>query len=585
LALGSFGGVSAIAATPADSGTPKPESSKPEASKPASGKAEPGKPPSGKSSAKPAAPGGAKPSGNADPGAAKPAAPSAPQRFDIGEYRIEGADNLPQIEVETAVYPFLGPYRTPEDVEKARAALEKAYHDKGFQTVGVSVPQQDAQRGFVVLKVAENKVGRLRVKNSRYFDLANIKEHAPSLKEGKLPDFQAVTRDIVSLNRWSDRRVTPALRAGITPGTVDVDLNVDDTFPMHGSLELNDRQSPSTSLLRLNASLRYDNLWQLGHSISASYQVAPMNPDDAMVISGSYMARTDYDWLNVLVYGLKSTSNVATVGGASVVGPGEVIGARAVMTLPPKGELFHTFSFGPDYKHFQQSLTQGLNTFSSPVTYVPLVGAYSATWQADGRQTQLNATITAGLRGIGSTPEDFDIKRFKATESFIHLRADLAHTQDLPGGAQFYAKMQGQIADQPLVSSEQISFGGHDTVRGYLESEVLGDYGAAGTLELRTPNIAPYMEQKLDNPPGAPVKFNLFNDWRFFGFVDAARARIHEPLPEQEAEFDLASYGIGTRWKSLTYLNGTVFVGMPMISQQVTRANNPRVSFRIWGEF
>jgi hemolysin activation/secretion protein len=576
LALGSLGVVSAVAATPADPGAPKPESNKPES----------GKPESGKSSSRPAAAKpGAKPSDKADPGAAKPAAPSAPARFDIGEYRVEGADNLPQIEVETAVYPFLGPNRTPEDVEKARAALEKAYHDKGFQTVGVSVPQQDAQRGFVVLKVAENKVGRLRVKNSRYFDLANIKQHAPSLQEGKLPDFQAVTKDIGALNKWPDRRVTPALRAGITPGTVDVDLNVEDTFPMHGSLELNDRQSPSTTPLRLSASLRYDNLWQLGHSISASYQVAPMNPDDAMVISGSYMARTDYDWLNVLVYGLKSTSSVATVGGANVIGPGQVIGARGVITLPTRGDLFHTISIGADYKNFEQTLSLGNDSFSSPVTYVPLVAAYSATWQGEGHLTQLNATITAGLRGIGSSPDEFDVKRYKATESFITLRADVAHTQDLPGGAQLFGKIQGQIADQPLVSSEQISFGGHDTVRGYLESEVLGDYGAAGTLELRTPNIAPYMEQKLDNPPGEPVKFNAFNDWRFFGFVDAGRARIHEPLVEQQSQFDLASYGFGTRWKSLTYLNGTVFVGLPLISQQVTRADSARVSFRIWGEF
>src|SRR5262249_42502732 len=133
----------------------------------------------------------------------------AQARFDIDEFRVEGADSLPQIEIEAAVYPFLGPNRTSDDVEKARAAVEKAYHDKGFQTVAVAVPQQDAQRGFIVLKVAENRIGRLRVKNSRYFDLANIKRNAPSLQEGTLPNFKDVTSDIVSLNRWPDRRVTP----------------------------------------------------------------------------------------------------------------------------------------------------------------------------------------------------------------------------------------------------------------------------------------------------------------------------------------------------------------------------------------
>lgn len=530
----------------------------------------------------------AKPSNVGKPGAASSEAAKAapkPARFDVDEYRVEGADSLPQIDVERAVYPFLGPNRSSDDVEKARAALEKSYHDKGLQTVVVSIPQQDAQRGFIVLKVTENRVGRLRVRGSRYFDLAKIKSSAPSLSEGTLPNFQAVTKDITVLNQWPDRRVTPALRAGVTPGTVDVDLNVEDTYPLHGSFELNNRQSPSTTALRANLSLHYDNLWQRGDSFNVSYQEAPLNPKDAMVVSASYLARTDFDWLNILGYGLKSWSTVATVGGANVVGPGQVVGARAVLTLPARGELIHTLSLGADYKNFWQTLSLAGAHFDSPVNYVPLVASYGATWKGDGRLTQLNATLTAGTRGIGSSREEFDAKRFNATASFLRLNADVSHTQDLPGGAQLFARMQGQIADQPLVSSEQLSLGGQDTVRGYLESEVLGDYGAAGTLELRTPNVAPYFEQKLDNPGGSPIKFNVFDDWRFYAFVDAGRAKIFEPLIDQQSRFDLASYGIGTQLKTLNHFNGVFFVGMPLISQQVTVANHPRFSFRIWGEF
>lgn len=39
------------------------------------------------------------------------------------------------------------------------------------------------------------------------------------------------------------------------------------------------------------------------------------------------------------------------------------------------------------------------------------------------------------------------------------------------------------------------------------------------------------------------------------------------------------------RMKTLRYLNSIVFVGMPLTSQQVTVANHPRFSFRVWGEF
>src|SRR5687767_634871 len=69
----------------------------------------------------------------ADP-AAKPAAggegvqPAAEPAMYIREYRVLGAKTLPSLQVEEAVYPFLGPGRTFADVDQARSALEKAYH-------------------------------------------------------------------------------------------------------------------------------------------------------------------------------------------------------------------------------------------------------------------------------------------------------------------------------------------------------------------------------------------------------------------------------------------------------------------------
>jgi hemolysin activation/secretion protein len=563
-------------------GAANPEASEPNPDKPsdaATGKpegAKPGRDP-GKSDAAKSDP--------AKPDAAKPAAKVVVPPFDIDEYRVEGADTLPQIEVEEAVYPFLGPNRTSDDVEKARAALEKAYHDKGYQTVSVAIPQQKTNRGFVVLKVTESRVGRLRVKGSRYFDIDIIKHKAASLQEGKLPNFDAVTKDIVSLNQLPDRRVTPALRAGVTPGTVDVDLNVEDKLPLHGSVELNNRQSPSTTPLRFNASVRYDNLWQLGHSLSYTYQVAPTRPADAEVFSASYLARTDLDWLNILAYGLKSNSAVATVGGANVVGPGTVIGTRGVITLPASGQLFHTISLGIDYKQFEQTVALGTDSFSSPVTYYPVVGSYAATWQGEGRLIQLNAALTAGLRGLGSDPNAFDAKRFKATASFISLRGDVSYTHDFPGGTQLFLKAQGQASDQPLVSSEQFSLGGLDTVRGYLESEALGDFGGIATVELRSPNLGPFLAQTLKNAKTEAEKFNPVDEWNVFAFGDAGRVGIFDPLAEQQERFDLASYGIGTHFKFMKYSNGMILVGVPVISQQVTIAHKSRVSFRLWGEF
>ncbi len=77
------------------------------------------------------------------------------QNFYLREYRVLGSKHLKPLEVEKAVYPFLGPERTSEDIELARAALEQAYRDAGYQTVAVQVAAPPTKRGIVVLQVVE----------------------------------------------------------------------------------------------------------------------------------------------------------------------------------------------------------------------------------------------------------------------------------------------------------------------------------------------------------------------------------------------------------------------------------------------
>jgi hemolysin activation/secretion protein len=307
--------------------------------------------------------------------------PAATSLF-VREYRVRGAHKLTKLEIEEVVYPYVGPARTEQDVEQARAALEKAYKDKGYQAASVQVPPQQARHGVVVLRVNEGVVGRLRVTNSRYFSLNRIKTDAPSLAESSVVDFNAVTRDIVGLNQLPDRQVTPALRAGVEPGTVDIDLNVKDKLPLHGSVELNNRYSADTTHLRLNGSFSYGNLWQLAHSLGFSFQVSPVDFSEVKVFSGYYLARFPrLPWFSLLVSGTKQDSDVNTLGGIGVVGKGEVLGVRGIFTLPQGKDFYHSITFGSDYKHFDQNVTVTDAALKTPVTYYPFSIAYGATWQ------------------------------------------------------------------------------------------------------------------------------------------------------------------------------------------------------------
>jgi hemolysin activation/secretion protein len=113
--------------------------------------------------------------------------------------------------------------------------------------------------------------------------------------------------------------------------------------------------------------------------------------------------------------------------------------------------------------------------------------------------------------------------------------------------------------------------GGQDTVRGYLESEVLGDNAIIGSLEIRTPELA-FLGPKV-------------TDWRAFFFSEGGQASILDPLPEQQAIFDLASIGVGTRIELVNHVNGAVDLAVPLITSVNTKSGHPRVEFRVWAAF
>jgi hypothetical protein len=121
---------------------------------------------------------------------ASPLAPAQETlRFYVREYRVEGAKRLKNLEVEEAVYPYLGPARSPDDVEQARQALEKVYHDKGYPNrVRLHPPAGPAPRHHP--SGSHRKQGRPTPGDgARWFLPSRIKAEVPSLAEGSVPNF------------------------------------------------------------------------------------------------------------------------------------------------------------------------------------------------------------------------------------------------------------------------------------------------------------------------------------------------------------------------------------------------------------
>ncbi|WP_341405593.1 ShlB/FhaC/HecB family hemolysin secretion/activation protein [Luteolibacter soli] len=514
------------------------------------------------------------------PAAVAEAAP-APRPMYIRQYRVRGSKTLSAAEVQTAVYPYLGPGRLPTDVDAARAALEKAYHDKGFKAVSVIIPEQRIRQGIVMLQVEENPVGRLRVRGAQFTSPSAITSQAHSMEEGKPIDFTGLTEEVTAMNQIPGRTVTPSLKPGVVPGTVDVDLTVKDELPAHGSLELNNRYSADTEPLRLNGALSYDNLWQLGHSAGVNFQIAPEDTNDALVYGGYYMVRLqDHPMWSIMLQGTKQDSDVSTLGGANSLGRGEIIGMRAIRTLPVGKNLYHSLSLGFDYKHYNDSTTIGGISLPAPITYYPFSALYTASIQGKAAtkdkvdRIDINAGVTWAFRGLGDSEYDYATKRYLANGGFIYFRGDISKTRDLTNGFQWFAKIQGQASNEPLINAEQFSGGGLGTVRGYLESAVVGDDGIFGTFEFRSPSLLPKSWSHGEE-----------DDLRVYAFIDGGVTSIHDALPAQSSGEQLGSVGIGTRGRMFEHFNGSLDAAYPLFDSPTGDDQNVMYTFRLWGDF
>ena len=469
--------------------------------------------------------------------------------FDVLEFRVEGNTVLPAREIERAVSPFLGEKRHFTDVEAARKALEEAYQKAGYQSVFVEIPEQRVVAGIIRLHVLEGRVGQSRVTGSRYYELGEIREGVPQLAPGSVPNFLEVQQEMASLNKQPDRQVSPILTAGKVPGTIDVNLSVRDELPFHGDIEDDNHASPFTTADRASASLHYDNLWQLQHSIALNYQVAPVDPAQTNVLYGTYLWRFAGKDDAISVYGIRSNSDVAVVGSSTILGNAKIAGARWIHPLgtgqSEAVSYFNSLTLGVDRKDFAQTNVSVITynvTVLPPITYYPISASYGATLVGEKGSTQFSLGVVSAPRGLfGNTDQKFRSRRVLGDASYVAWKPSISADRWLTQRWSVYGILEGQWTNDPLIPNEQYLSGGSQSVRGYKESEISGDRGARTTLELRYYPVG---------RPAADGKRLLYTE----AFVDGAQVRLIDPQGPQISVTTIASTGVGVHalgWRGL----------------------------------
>jgi len=154
-----------------------------------------------------------------------------------------------------------------------------------------------------------------------------------------------------------------------------------------------------------------------------------------------------------------------------------------------------------------------------------------------GGRNLLKGELSHGLDGLGASPQDRpNASRPAGRTDFTKLQLDAQRIQDLSAiadGLQLYLAATGQTSfGQPLLAPEQFGVGGNFFGRGYDPSEITGDSGIAGKVELQYNRIHKVADHAVPT--------------QYYAFWDIGKVWNSQPYYIRSAS--LASAGVGAHF-------------------------------------
>lgn len=210
------------------------------------------------------------------------------------------------------------------------------------------------------------------------------------------------------------------------------------------------------------------------------------------------------------------------------------------------------------------------NLFEDRVRVASAGFQYDNTDNLDG-VNQLDASLSQGIDGLGATHDGAGRSRVSGEHSFTRFNATLTRIQNIDDEFSFYLSADGQYTSDSLLTSEQFAIGGSRFGRAYDGSEITGDNGLAGLVELRYAGF----------PSGG-----WFESYQPYVFYDIGKVWTNVPAVGEQNHESLASTGLGVRFNLINDFSGEAQLAVPLTHQVASeRDEDARFFFNLLKRF
>lgn len=351
--------------------------------------------------------------------------------------------------------------------------------------VNVYVPPQPLRNGNLVVVMAAAKLGAIRTEGQKHISAHDLTCEVHT-RQGDPVNLKTLTNDLSFLNTSPWRQVSSSFTPGAQPGDTDLILQTVDRYPLRVYGSWDNTGTALTGMDRFRAGVNWgDAFGVIGSRLDYSFTwsdtfrqlkehsllyTMPVGQRDTLTFAGDY-----------------STSNIAVQDGYFNM-HGKNIQASAQWThllggpFPGGSQLTGGF----EYKRIGDQLLFNGNTATNaaPRLYQFYAGL-QIPWVDRLGSNSVNARFTFAPGFDNDT--QFNAARPGAKSDY--RRFDLTYDRyiNLPYAFSLHGRFNGQWANSPLISSEQLQIAGAAAVRGYREDALLADSGYTVNMELLTP--------------------------------------------------------------------------------------------------
>jgi len=397
----------------------------------------------------------------------------------IGAVVIRGNEAIEDARYQAVVEQFFGEPLNDEVLEQLTDELAQLAQEAGFPYARTSIDEQAAALGIIAVEVDEGRIDSIEIEGDENAQamrmLANLSGR-PARKQElestllRVSDIPGVILRGARLKREGGQSILVVrLRKRDHRGRIAADNYGTESF----------------GPVRVNATTRFFGLLNSSDELRTSVRINPVDLDELLFVSGSYETQITNSGVTARISGaLGETAPGGALDGSDI--SGDTIRANLSVTAPlhrsKKGSVWAEGEVA--YISIEQDDLGALLRDDTIVTAA--IGLRTRFALAGGGFIRSGLSVERGLGILGATRfGDLNASRGDGDGVFTKLRFSGDTRIPLAKRLDVYLSVAGQLADTPLLASEELSLGGAYRVRGYDFAEVLGDEGVYGLAELR----------------------------------------------------------------------------------------------------